>query len=133
LLFKLDQDPAGRGLRCDTGGLFLDGRPLLRRDANDNFEARDEGELRKSFTDIYGDEAEWATLEFMQREANAAYNKADGMKRRYLTVLLFAAGTERRMAGDEEGCRMFMSECAGLTNPLVEYKWYLAKNEVSPS
>jgi hypothetical protein len=55
----------------------------------------------------------------------------DGMKRRHLTVLLFAAGTERRMAGDEAGCRMFMTECAGLTNPLVEYEWYLAKGEVS--
>lgn len=54
----------------------------------------------------------------------------DGMKRRKLADILFTAGTERRMAGDEAGCRMFMAECAGLANPLVEYEWYLAKSEV---
>jgi tetratricopeptide (TPR) repeat protein len=53
---------------------------------------------------------------------------------RRLAPLLFAAGTERRMAGDEAGCRMFMTECASLRNPLVEYEWYLAKSEAtSPS
>lgn len=54
----------------------------------------------------------------------------DGWLRRYLAPLLFAAGTERRMAGDEEGARKFFTECASLTNPLVEYEWYLAKGEV---
>ncbi len=54
----------------------------------------------------------------------------DGMKRRHLTSILFAAGTERRMASDEAGCRLFFAECANLTNPLVEYEWYLAKSEV---
>lgn len=54
----------------------------------------------------------------------------DLMKRRQLTAILFAAGTERRMAGDEAGCRMFLAECAGLTNPLVEYEWHLARSEV---
>jgi tetratricopeptide (TPR) repeat protein len=49
---------------------------------------------------------------------------------RRLTPLLFAAGTERRMAGDETGCRTFFAECASLTNPLVEYEWYLAKSEI---
>lgn len=55
----------------------------------------------------------------------------DLMKRRHLTVLLFTAGTERRMAGDEAGCRMFMIECANLTHPQVEYEWYLAKYEAA--
>jgi hypothetical protein len=55
----------------------------------------------------------------------------DLMKRRQLTAILFAAGTERRMAGDEVSCRMYMAECAGLTNPLAEYEWYLARSEVS--
>lgn len=55
----------------------------------------------------------------------------DLMKRRRLTVTLFAAGTERRMAGDETGSRLFFAECAGLTNPLVEYEWYLAKSEAA--
>jgi tetratricopeptide (TPR) repeat protein len=57
----------------------------------------------------------------------------DGMKRRYPINALFAAGTERRMAGDDAGCRMFMAECAGLPHPLVEYEWYLAKGEVAAS
>lgn len=55
----------------------------------------------------------------------------DGWMRRYLASLLFAAGTERRMAGDEEGARTFFTECASLTNPLVDYEWYLAKGEVA--
>ena len=58
----------------------------------------------------------------------------EGWMRRYLAPLLFAAGTERRMAGDEAGARKFFTECASLTNPLVEYEWYLAKSEaLSPS
>ena len=57
----------------------------------------------------------------------------DLMKRRHLTVALFAAGTERRMSGNETGCRTFFAECASLTNPLVEYEWYLAKGEVATS
>jgi hypothetical protein len=59
-----------------------------------------------------------------------AIAEQDLMKRRNLTALLFAAGTERRMAGDETGCRMFMAECSGLTHPQVEDEWYLAKSEV---
>lgn len=56
----------------------------------------------------------------------------EGWMRRYLAALLFAAGTERRMAGDEPGARKFFTECASLTNPLVEYEWYLAKGEATP-
>ncbi len=56
----------------------------------------------------------------------------EGWKRRYLAALLFAAGTERRMANDEEEAQNFFARCASLTNPLVEYEWYLAKSEVSP-
>ncbi|MGD0189408.1 MAG: hypothetical protein ABSD74_01570 [Rhizomicrobium sp.] len=57
----------------------------------------------------------------------------DLLKRRYLTNILFAAAVERRVAGDEPGCRMYMGECASLTSPLVEYAWYLAKGEVGSS
>ena len=57
----------------------------------------------------------------------------DGWRRRHLAPLLFAAGTERRMAGDEPGAHRFFSECASLTNPLVEYEWYLAKGEADAS
>jgi tetratricopeptide (TPR) repeat protein len=75
--------------------------------------------------------------EAMKNAADTAQTKPeadqDGWKRRYLAALLFTAGTERRMAGDEQGARMFFNECAGLTNPLVEYEWYLAKSEISAS
>ena len=54
----------------------------------------------------------------------------DLMTRRHLTALLFAAGTERRMAGDEAGSRMFFAECASLTHPQVAHEWYLARSEV---
>jgi hypothetical protein len=53
----------------------------------------------------------------------------EGWKRLHLTALYFVAGTERRMASDENGARMFFAECASLTNPLVEYEWYLARGE----
>jgi hypothetical protein len=60
-----------------------------------------------------------------------AIAEQDLMKRRHLVVLLFAAATERRMVGDEAGCRLLMAECAGLTHPQVEDIWYLAKGEVA--
>ena len=53
------------------------------------------------------------------------------LKRRRLTNVLFAAAVERRMAGDEAGCRAHMVECASLTDPLIEYEWHLARREVS--
>jgi tetratricopeptide (TPR) repeat protein len=75
--------------------------------------------------------------EAMKNAADVAQTKPEadqeGWKRRYLAALLFAAGTERRMAGDEKSARMFFGECAGLTNPLVDYEWYLAKGEVLAS
>ncbi len=51
------------------------------------------------------------------------------LKRRRLTNILFAAAVERRLAGDELGCNSYMTECASLTTPLVEYEWHLAKAE----
>ena len=77
----------------------------------------------------FGDAVKNATDEAQ----NKPEGDQEGWKRRYLAPLFFAAGTERRMAGDEKGARMFFGECADLINPLVEYEWYLAKGEVSPS
>jgi hypothetical protein len=45
-LFKLDQNPEGRGLRCDSDGLFLGPDALLERDESGNFAARPVGELQ---------------------------------------------------------------------------------------
>jgi hypothetical protein len=63
-------------------------------------------------------------------QAKAVAQK-DVLKRRWLVDTLFAAGTERRMAGDEAGCRLLMRECAGLPHPKVEYEWYLAQSEMA--
>lgn len=57
--------------------------------------------------------------------------EVDPRRRKYLTIVLFAAAVQRRLAGDEAGCRAYMAECASLTNPLIEYEWHLAKNEIS--
>jgi tetratricopeptide (TPR) repeat protein len=57
----------------------------------------------------------------------------DLMSRRKLTSLLFAAGVERRVAGDEPGSHMYMTECASLTTPLIEYEWHLARAEANVS
>jgi tetratricopeptide (TPR) repeat protein len=54
----------------------------------------------------------------------------DVMKRRHLTNLLFAAAVERRLAGDEPGCRACMADCASLKNTLCEDVWYLARAEI---
>ena len=54
----------------------------------------------------------------------------DLLKRRRLTNILFAAAVERRLAGDESGCHMYMAECASLTTPLIEYEWHLARSEI---
>jgi tetratricopeptide (TPR) repeat protein len=54
----------------------------------------------------------------------------DLLKRRRLTNILFAAAVERRLAGDESGCHMYMAECANLTTPLIEYEWHLARSEI---
>src|ERR1700677_294576 len=49
LMFKLDQDPKGRGLRCDSDGLFLGREALLESDEAGNFEMRPAVDLRKTF------------------------------------------------------------------------------------
>ncbi len=48
-VFKLQQDPKSRGLRCDQEGLFFDGSALLERDETGQFRAKEQGELRKVF------------------------------------------------------------------------------------
>jgi hypothetical protein len=55
----------------------------------------------------------------------------DLLKRRRLINLLFNAGVASRVAGDESGCLEYMRRCASLQNPLVEFDWYLAREEAS--
>ena len=77
LLFKLDQNPNGRGLRCDAEGLFLGQEPLLRRDREGNFEARPADELQKILGRAYGADANWESRVRSVKLVAAALNKGD--------------------------------------------------------
>jgi hypothetical protein len=79
-----------------------------------------------AFADAVKDATGSADLVLAKRIA-----EGDVLKRRWLTSILFAAAVERRIAGDDAGCRAYMAECASLTTPKVEYEWYLAKGEVA--
>jgi len=87
LMFKLDQDSKGRGLRCDSAGLFLGGEALLGRNAAGNFEARPGLELRKTFDRIYGDDADWESRIRSVRLVASALNKGE-MARAMMTAVL---------------------------------------------
>lgn len=87
LMFKLDQDPKGSGLRCDDAGLFLGPSPLLRQDWSGNFEARPAGELREIFGWTYDTE----TWESRIRSVNLiaeALNKRELAGAMMLAVLM---------------------------------------------
>ena len=87
LLFKLDQNPKGLGLRCDSGGLFLGGDALLERDRHGNFEARPASDLQKVLGRVYGDETNWENrIRSVKLVANAL-NKGD-MARAMMTAVL---------------------------------------------
>jgi hypothetical protein len=81
---------------------------------------------RMTFDDAVKDATGFTDL----RQAKKAA-EGDLMTRRKLTNILFAAGVERRIAGDEPGCRTYMAKCASLSTPLIEYEWELARGEVS--
>jgi len=88
LIFKLDQDPRGVGLRCDGSGLFLGHDTLLRRDRRGVFEARPAGELHDVLGRAYGDETNW---ESRIRSANLvadALNKGDTARAMMVAVLM---------------------------------------------
>jgi hypothetical protein len=87
LLFKLDQNPNGRGLRCDGEGLFLGRDALLQRDRDGNFEARPVGELRKVLHRAYGDDANWESHARGVKLVAAALNKGD-LARATMTAVL---------------------------------------------
>jgi hypothetical protein len=87
LLFKLDQNPNGRGLRCDAEGLFLGRDALLQRDSEGNFEARPADELRKILGDAYGDDANREIHARSVKLVAAALNKGD-LARAMMTAVL---------------------------------------------
>jgi hypothetical protein len=87
VLFKLDQNPKGRGLRCDSDGLFLGREALLRRDARGNFEALPVAELRKILRRTYGDEGNWNSCIRSVELVAKALNKGE-MARAMMTAVL---------------------------------------------
>ena len=87
LLFKLDQNPNGRGLRCDAEGLFLRCDALLQRDSKGNFEPRPVDELRKVLHRAYGDDANWESHARSVKLVAAALNKGD-LARATMTAVL---------------------------------------------
>jgi hypothetical protein len=87
LMFTLDQNPKGRGLRCDSDGLFLGRDTLVCRDRHGNFEARPIAELQKVLGRVYGDETNWDSRVRSVRLVASALNKGD-MARAMMTAVL---------------------------------------------
>ncbi len=87
LMFRLDQNPEGRGLRCDGDGLFLGRDTLLQQDEHGNFEARPIAELQKVLGRVYGDETNWDSRVRSVRLVARALNKGD-MARAMMTAVL---------------------------------------------
>src|SRR5580698_4353821 len=75
LMFKLDQNPKGRVLRCDDGGLFLGREALFQRDRQGNFEARPVAELRTILGRVYGEETNWESRIRSVKLVASALNK----------------------------------------------------------
>lgn len=87
LLFKLNQNPNGRGLRCDAEGLFLGRDALLQRDRDGNFEARPADEIQKILDRAYGDGANWESRVRSLKLVANALNKGD-LARAMMTAVL---------------------------------------------
>ena len=100
LMFKLDQNPEGRGLRCDHDGLFLGRNALLQKNDEGNFEARSDCEVQKTLDRVYGGELTWESqIRSVKLVANAL-NKGD-MARATMTAVLMRLpdpGTPIRIA-----------------------------------
>lgn len=86
-MFKLDQNPKGRGLRYDNNGLFLGRCALLQRDGCGDFRARPDGELRKIFGRVCGCEADRESRIRSVKLVARALNSGD-MARATMTAVL---------------------------------------------
>lgn len=88
LLFKLDQHPRSRGLRCDREGLFLIGEPLLEHDDEGRFRPRPPERLRKIFDGMYRDDADWESRIRSVKVVADALNKDDMARAMMAAVLM---------------------------------------------
>lgn len=97
LIFKLDQNPNGQGLRCDDEGLFLGRDALLQRNDGGNFEALPDIELRSAFDRVPGDDTNIESrIRSVKLVANAL-NKGD-MARALMTAVLMRVPDRRDAA-----------------------------------
>jgi len=88
VMFKLDQNPDGRGLRCDPGGLFFAGEPLLERDERDQFRPRQPTSIQKVFNGAYGADAQWPSRIRSIDVVAKALNKGDVARAMMAAVLM---------------------------------------------
>jgi len=82
--FKLDQDPKGRGLRCDGDGLFFRGAALLQKDKRGNFEARSDIDVRKILGVVDGTESRIRSVKLVAD----ALNKGERARAMMAAVLM---------------------------------------------
>ena len=92
LLFKLDQNPNGRGLRCDGKGLFLGRDALLQRNRDGNFEARPADEIQKILDRAYGADANWESRVRSVKLVAKALNEGDLARATMTAVLMRLPG-----------------------------------------
>lgn len=85
--FKLNENPKGKGLRCDDSGLFFAGNALLRRDGAGNFAARPDDELRKCLGSVHSGEANFESRVRNVKLIATALNKGE-MARAMMTAVL---------------------------------------------
>jgi hypothetical protein len=88
LLFKLDQNPGGVGLRCDPDGLFLGSAALLRRDRRGTFEARPAGELHEVLRRAYATDTNWESRVRSVTLVADALNKGEVPRAMIVAVLM---------------------------------------------
>ena len=88
LMFKLDQNAKGRGLRCDRDGLFFAGIALLERDAEDQFRSIPATTIRKALSGAYRADGNWESRIRSVDVVAKALNKGDVARAMMAAVLM---------------------------------------------
>jgi hypothetical protein len=88
MIFKLDQNPNGRGLRCDADGLFFAGEALLERDGENQFRPRQPNSIQKLLSATYGVNSDWASRIRSVDVVAKALNKGDMARAMMAAVLM---------------------------------------------
>jgi len=88
LMFKLDQNAKGRGLRCDRDGLFFAGEALLERDDEDQFRPIPSTAIRKVFSNAYRATGDWESRIRSADVVAKALNKGDVARAMMAAVLM---------------------------------------------